>query len=264
MGIFVFISHSSHDFKIARKVRNIIEDHGGKPILFYLKCLDNDNPGKEDSILLYQLISREIQARRRFILIQSEHTLPGHSEYIDWEISEIEKNMQSNPFQFQRLNLNINQDICTIESLTLDFIKKQTEVVIFAQEKNVTLCNETEYRLMQKGFKVSHVMFNHEEINEFNRKMHINTAWWIQHLDNLADHYANMITATGSIIIELTKTEDYTSHTIQENYEGFILWKITNKLKHKCFRINASYDTQSSIESFIEEISARINHIIEL
>lgn len=40
-GFWVFVSHSTKDFERVRLVRNALEDSGFRPILFYLKCLEN-------------------------------------------------------------------------------------------------------------------------------------------------------------------------------------------------------------------------------
>ena len=45
---YFFLSHSSKDIEKVRKIRNLIEQENGNPILFYLKCLDGDNPSGED------------------------------------------------------------------------------------------------------------------------------------------------------------------------------------------------------------------------
>lgn len=41
-GIWVFLSHSNKDYDKVRTVRNILEEHGFRPLMFFLKCLDDD------------------------------------------------------------------------------------------------------------------------------------------------------------------------------------------------------------------------------
>ena len=64
---WVFISHSNKDFDKIIHVRNKLEALHYKPLLFFLKCLDDD---KE----IFELIKREIQARDRFILCDSKNS----------------------------------------------------------------------------------------------------------------------------------------------------------------------------------------------
>lgn len=64
---WVFIFHSNKDFDKIIHVRNKLEALHYKPLLFFLKCLDDD---KE----IFELIKREIQARDRFILCDSKNS----------------------------------------------------------------------------------------------------------------------------------------------------------------------------------------------
>ena len=41
-GFWVFVSHSTKDFERVRLVRNALEESGFRPILFYLKYLENE------------------------------------------------------------------------------------------------------------------------------------------------------------------------------------------------------------------------------
>lgn len=76
--IWIFLSHSNEDYERVRRVRNILEDMNTRPLMFFLKCLD-DNDEIED------LIKREIKARTRFILCDSEN-----SRKSNWVTKEIE------------------------------------------------------------------------------------------------------------------------------------------------------------------------------
>ena len=73
-GFWVFVSHSTKDFEKERLVRNALEDSGFRPILFYLKCMEN-----EDEI--NELLKREIDARRRFILCDSTIAFDLKNQY---------------------------------------------------------------------------------------------------------------------------------------------------------------------------------------
>lgn len=61
---WVFLSHSTKDYELVRQVRNELENHGFRPIMFFLKCLTD---GDELDSLIY----REIAARRWFVYIDS-------------------------------------------------------------------------------------------------------------------------------------------------------------------------------------------------
>ena len=42
-GIWVFLSHSNKDFDKVRVVRNFLEEQNYKPIMFFLKALNDDD-----------------------------------------------------------------------------------------------------------------------------------------------------------------------------------------------------------------------------
>lgn len=42
-GIWVFLSHSNKDYEKVRQVRNILEQQGYRPLMFFLNCLNDDN-----------------------------------------------------------------------------------------------------------------------------------------------------------------------------------------------------------------------------
>ena len=41
--IWIFLSHSNKDFEKVRFIRNYLEEHSCRPLMFYLKCLSNDD-----------------------------------------------------------------------------------------------------------------------------------------------------------------------------------------------------------------------------
>ena len=65
--LWIFLSHSNKDYELVRKVRNLLEEQGKRPLMFFLKCLDDDDE-------IFELIKREIDARQRFILCKSRNT----------------------------------------------------------------------------------------------------------------------------------------------------------------------------------------------
>lgn len=78
--LWVFISHSTKDFDKVRIVRNALEEEGFRPILFYLKCISDDEE-------INSLLKREIDARNRFILCDSVNA--QESKYVQSEVEYI-------------------------------------------------------------------------------------------------------------------------------------------------------------------------------
>lgn len=77
---WVFVSHSNRDFEKIIQVRNKLESLQYKPLLFFLKCLEDDNE-------IFELIKREIKVRDRFILCDSKNS--RDSEWVQKEVEFI-------------------------------------------------------------------------------------------------------------------------------------------------------------------------------
>ena len=60
--ISAFLSHSSKDIDKVRQIRDILEVLDYEPLLFHLKCLDDDNDDLET------FIKKEIESRNIFML----------------------------------------------------------------------------------------------------------------------------------------------------------------------------------------------------
>lgn len=96
--IWVFLSHSHKDYEKVSFLRNLLEKEGYRPIMFYLKCL-NDNSEIDN------LIKREIDCRAYFILCDSDN-----SRHSTW-VQEEEKYIKSKGRIYEIINIeaNVNQ-----------------------------------------------------------------------------------------------------------------------------------------------------------
>jgi hypothetical protein len=86
-GAWIFLSHSHKDFEKVSEVRNVLEGHGHHPLMFFLKCLGDDDE-------IDGLIRREISARSWFILCESANTI---SKWVQAEVQII--NLRPKPTQ---------------------------------------------------------------------------------------------------------------------------------------------------------------------
>ncbi len=75
---WIFVSHSNKDLKEVRRIRDYLEAKKHHPILFFLKCVSEDDE-------LDILIEREIKARSIFLLCDSPNTRSAN-----WVQREIE------------------------------------------------------------------------------------------------------------------------------------------------------------------------------
>lgn len=109
--IWVFLSHSYKDYERVRDVRNLLEEHDFRPIMFFLKCLDDNDE-------LDSLIKREIDSRKRFILCDSENAKA--SEWIGKEVAYIKSK------QRYYYTIDINKPIELISQDIMQFIREST------------------------------------------------------------------------------------------------------------------------------------------
>ena len=134
-GGYVFVSHSHHDIKKVREIRNMLEEKGFEPILFYLKSLDD--PKNDQTEFLRTLIYNEIDAREFFLYLDSENARA--SEWVRQELEYIEKNA---PHKLTTVDLNDEQGniVNKINTLTskmrifVSYSRKDTEIYLKIKE----------------------------------------------------------------------------------------------------------------------------------
>lgn len=108
-GAWIFLSHSHKDFDRVVPLRNSLEQDGHHPLLFFLKCLDDD--AEIDS-----LIKREIEARSWFILCDSQNA--QNSRWVQDEI-EIIKHLPDKTSTTVSLSDPLDEQLRAIKDLTL-------------------------------------------------------------------------------------------------------------------------------------------------
>lgn len=86
---YIFVSHSSKDWKKVRIIRNYIENQKFYPLLFHLKCLEKEPLLPKDKNRLKKILKEEIASRGRFLLCNSKNS--STSEFVKWEKKEVNK-----------------------------------------------------------------------------------------------------------------------------------------------------------------------------
>lgn len=113
--VTAFLSHSSKDIQKVRKIRDILEMLDYEPLLFYLKCLDDDNTNLES------FIKREIEARNIFIYCKS-----NNSEKSAWVQKELEyiKSFDSKRLFTIDISLPFRETMVQLLQSIADIVKK--------------------------------------------------------------------------------------------------------------------------------------------
>ena len=105
---WIFVSHSLKDWDRVRIVRNLLEDRGHKPLLFFLRCLN-------DSSEIDGLIRREIEARKWFVLCDSDNA--RNSRWVNEEV-EIIKSLPGKIYETVDLHADLEEQIRRIDALS--------------------------------------------------------------------------------------------------------------------------------------------------
>ena len=160
--IWVFLSHSHEDYEKVRKVRDLLEDVQMRPIMFFLKCLNDQDE-------IDSLIKREIDCRTRFILCDSEK-----SRKSDWVKREIEY-IKAKDRNFDVIDMTVPEDLILQQ---IEKIKKQATIFISYNREEYNLAERVYERLCKYDFdvKFDRYMFRREEDFEKNIMLAIGKA----------------------------------------------------------------------------------------
>lgn len=123
--IWIFLSHSNKDFAKVRQIRNYLEERSCRPLMFYLKCLSNDDE-------IDDLIKREIDCRTRFIICDSEN-----SQASKWVQSEV-KYIKSQQRSYETIDLSKSDEEIKMQ---LDKLVKSTQIFLSYSRNDYELVN---------------------------------------------------------------------------------------------------------------------------
>ena len=137
--IFVFLSHSHHDYEKVRMVRDLLEKDGFRPLMFFLKCLEKE--GYEE--LTRTLIKEEIDSRQRFILCKSNNT--EGSPWVKFEVDHIKS--MNRPYEV----VDLDSPQIKIEEAVSRF-KKRSTVYLSYSRKQVSLVEKVNKQLKLHDF----------------------------------------------------------------------------------------------------------------
>ncbi len=137
-GIWVFLSHSNEDYEKVRKVRNLLEEQELRPIMFFLKCLNDDDE-------IDELIKREIDCRTRFILCDSENA--RKSKWVQREIEYIKS--QQKPYEIINLSKNENEILEQLKE-----VRRRSKLFISYARKDQALASHIYNRLSKYDYDV--------------------------------------------------------------------------------------------------------------
>lgn len=134
-SIYVFLSHSHHDYEKVRAVRDLLEEEGYRPLMFFLKCLEKD----EYDDLTRTLIKEEIDSRQRFILCRSKNA--DKSKWVKFEVDYIKKCQR--PYE----TINLESSIIIQKQALLRFKRRSTVFISYPKaQSNLAVLTEQELK----------------------------------------------------------------------------------------------------------------------
>lgn len=138
-GGWVFISHSHQDIALVRRIRNHLESIGMEPLMFYLKCLSDDDEIEE-------LIKREIDEREWFIFADSPKARV--SRWVQTEREYIETQEGKKIFTIDL------EDSLESQLRQLDHVARQMKVFISYTHRDVRLYQKLKEKIVLRDMLV--------------------------------------------------------------------------------------------------------------
>ena len=138
-GGWVFLSHSHRDIRRVRLIRNELERRGFEPLLFFMKCLTD-----EDEIT--DLIKREIDAREWFIYVDSANARA--SNWVKTERDHIEKLTGKHVFTID-LSMDVDRQLQEIARIT-----RQMKVFVSCANSDQALLSRIRDKLLVRELLV--------------------------------------------------------------------------------------------------------------
>lgn len=140
---WVFLSHSTLDYDNVRRVRNLLEDNGFRPIMFYLKCLEQNH--KDDE--LKSLLIREIDSRNRFILCKSKNTDPPHG-WVEFEVNHIKsRNRYYQIIDIEASDKELKKQLSLFKMNSIAYISYCRKDETLYERLRKTLCHDLELEI---------------------------------------------------------------------------------------------------------------------
>lgn len=140
----IFLSHSSRDLEVVRKIRDSMEVLGFDPLMFCLHCLDDNKDTLED------FIKQEIDARNVFVYCKSPN-----AESSPWVQKELEY-IAAKPFhRFYEIDITRPFDETLPELLLfLSELKRRNTVFLGASKKDQALYDQIASIFRKRDFTV--------------------------------------------------------------------------------------------------------------
>lgn len=141
----VFLSHSHKDIEKVRKLRDILEFLDCEPLMFYLKCLDEDKDELND------FIRREINARNLFIYCKSKSA--EQSAWVQKELAYI-RSLDSKRLYTVDIDQSMTCGMLGLLEKITGIIRRNQVFISYAHSDGAVIAQDLYRNLQKKGYNV--------------------------------------------------------------------------------------------------------------
>lgn len=140
----IFLSHSSKDIDKVRKIRDILESMEFEPLLFHMKCLDDQNE------VLEEFIKKEIDARNVFVYCKSKNA--EASLWVQKEVAYISNSPNKRIYEID-IEKPLRETLVSFLHALAEIIK-QNSVFISCSHADKALSNAVSTILEKNGYEI--------------------------------------------------------------------------------------------------------------
>ena len=141
---WIFISHSSEDLPVVRRIRNYLEEQGAAPLLFHLLAL-------KDPEEFWPIIQREIEARNFFLLCDSPAARA--SNWVQRELETVERMRAFRPVRVERVDVSSGE----MDPDIVDELVRKTRVFTYHNVPFRHMIDPYVTHMKEAGFEVADI-----------------------------------------------------------------------------------------------------------
>ena len=143
-GRTIFLSHSSKDIDKVRKIRDILESMEFEPLLFHMKCLDDNNEELEE------FIRQEIDARNIFVYCRSKNA--ENSLWVQKEVAYISNSPNKRIYEID-IEKPLRETLVSFLHSLAEIIR-QNSIFIACSHADNRLSEAVSAILEEKGYEI--------------------------------------------------------------------------------------------------------------
>ena len=177
----IFLCHSSQDIEKVRKIRDILEYLECEPIVFFLKCLDDDDANLEE------FLKKEIEARNIFLYCKSRNA--ENSKWVQKELEFIQAFDKARCYELDIEN-DFSLNIISFLGALSEILRHNRIVVSYTPSEQEVGDRITDF-CRSLGFKAKSIYEMRKEIYSLTDSYEVNEERSEERVQREIDNYVN-------------------------------------------------------------------------